>query len=160
MKLTKSELRQIIQEELTTMSEDTQKKVLTPSYIGPPPPKKVIPEPPWDGDEEANARYFSNPDIPNIEKKTYITANSQDYPAGGQEWMMANYPDDVESIGWKADRDAAAAAERAKHAKKVNESQDKLYQMVQEELEAVLDEKSAEAQSRGQEGRPTSSPSR
>ena len=141
MKLTKSELRQIIQEELTTMSEDTQKKVLTPSYIGPPHPKKVIPEPPWDGDEEANARYFSNPDIPNIEKKTYVTADSQNYPPGGQEWMMTNYPDDVESIAWKADREAAAAAERAKHAKKVNESQDKLYQMVQEELEAVIAER-------------------
>ena len=132
MKLTKSELRQIIQEELATMSEDTQKKVLTPSYIGPPPPKKkkVLPDPPWDADEKAVALHLNNPDVPNIEKKAYIQADPHNIPPGGKEWMITNYPDDPQSVGFKTAL-----------AKKINESQDKLYQMVQEELEAVIAER-------------------
>jgi hypothetical protein len=130
MKLTKSELRQIIQEELATMSEDTQKKVLTPSYIGPPPPKKVISDPPWDADEKAVALHLNNPDVPNIEKRAYIQADPHNIPPGGKEWMITNYPDDPQSVGFKTAL-----------AKKINESQDKLYQMVQEELEAVIAER-------------------
>jgi len=131
-----------VQEDPDPVPVRTQKKVLTPSYIGPPPPRPDYPAQPdmWAPEEEVT-KYLSNPGVPNFEKRLYVRADSGNYPPGGQDWMIANYPDDIESIAWKADREAAAAAERAKHAKKVNESQDKLYQMVQEELEAVLDEK-------------------
>jgi hypothetical protein len=130
MKITKNKLRNIIAEELVTMSEDTQKKVLSPSSIGAPPPKKVLPDPSWHADEKAVALHLNNPDVPDIEKKAYIQADPHNIPPGGKEWMITNYPDDPQSRGWKATL-----------PKKVNESQDKLYQMVQEELEAVLAER-------------------
>ena len=130
MKLTKSELRQIIQEELEASLDEKWEaskmrmpKISAPSHA----------------DDLATAAAIARPVDPRMPK---ISAPSHADDLATAAAFKPEKEPPVATTPWRTEEDKAALdmPPDTGDDEETNESQDKLYQMVQEELEAVLDE--------------------